>query len=291
MAKILDATHDGKGDGLMKKLLKIELVKTLNYASFKVILILHFLLFLLVIFVASQIEITVPGFNMKNLFQFPHVWESFSWMASWFNLLLAILLMVLVSNEFSFHTFRQHIITGLSRNDLVIGKGIIIFTVALYGVLLVLLTSTIFGIIFTSDFSFSIIFEKSYLLIVYFIQAIGYMTMGFFLAVLFRNTALSIIMYLLYFLLIEPIIRLLFPKEIRQYFPFKIISSLTPRPEFLSVTSEESMLDVTGQGNFNLDTIRITPESLPMSVTIPLAMVYIGIFVFLIFLLVRKRDL
>jgi len=179
----------------------------------------------------------------------------------------------------------------LSRNDLVIGKGIIIFTVALYGVLLVLLTSTIFGIIFTSDFSFSIIFEKSYLLIVYFIQAIGYMTMGFFLAVLFRNTALSIIMYLLYFLLIEPIIRLLFPKEIRQYFPFKIISSLTPRPEFLSVTSEESMLDVTGQGNFNLDTIRITPESLPMSVTIPLAMVYIGIFVFLIFLLVRKRDL
>ena len=149
----------------MKKLLKIELVKTLHYASFKVILILHFLLFLLVIFVTSQIEITVPGFNIKNLFQFPHVWESFSWMASWFNLLLAILLMVLVSNEFSFHTFRQHIITGLSRNDLVIGKGIIIFTIALYSLLLVLLTSTICGIIFTRDFSLSRIFEKSYLLL------------------------------------------------------------------------------------------------------------------------------
>lgn len=275
----------------MKKLFKIELVKILNYSSFKVILILHFLLFLLVIFVSSQIDISVPGFTMKNLFQFPHVWESFSWMASWFNLLLAILLIVLVGNEFSYKTFRQQVIIGLSRNDLILGKGIVILIVAVYGVVLVLFTSTLFGLIFTKGLSLSIVFEKSYILIVYFIQAIGYMTIGFFVAVLFRNTALSIVMYLLYFLLIEPIIRLMFPREARLYFPVKIISNLTARPEFLTVTSNKPMLDSAGQSSLDLNAIGIAQDPLPMYLTIILAVVYITIFSFLIFILIRKRDI
>jgi ABC-2 type transport system permease protein len=275
----------------MKKLLKIELVKILNYSSFKVILILHFLLFLLVIFVASQIEISFPGFTMKNLFQFPHVWESFAWMASWFNLLLAILLMVLVGNEFSYKTFRQQVITGLSRNDLILGKGIVVLIIAIYGVVLVLFTSILFGLIFTRELSISMVFEKSYILVVYFIQAIGYMTIGFFIAVLFRNTALSIIMYLLYFLLIEPIVRLLFPRDARLYFPVKIISNLTPRPEFLTVISDEPMVNASGQSNLDLNAIGIASDPLPMYLTILLALIYIAIFTILIFVFIRKRDI
>ena len=275
----------------MKKLFKIELVKVLNYSSFKVILILHFLLFLLVIFVSTQFEISVPGFTVKNLFQFPHVWESFAWIASWFNLLLAILLIVLVGNEYSYKTFRQQIITGLSRNDLILGKSIVIFIVAVYGVILVFFTSTIFGLIFTRGLSLSKKKKKSYILIVYFIQAIGYMTLGFLITVLFRNTALSIVMFLLYFLLIEPIIRLLFPRDARLYFPVKIISNLTPRPEFLTITSNESMLDVSGQSNLDLNAIGIAPDPLPTYLTILLAVAYITIFGTLIFIINRKRDI
>jgi hypothetical protein len=275
----------------MMKLFKIELVKILNYTSFRVILILHFLLFLLVVFVSTQIDISVPGFTTKNLFQFPHVWESFAWIASWFNLLLAILLIVLVGNEYSYKTFRQQVITGLSRNDLIIGKNLVIGIVALYGVLLVLFTSTVFGLIFTRGLSLSTVFEKSYILIVYFIQAIGYMTLGLLITVIFRNTALSIVMFLLYFLLIEPIIRLLFPRDIRLYFPVKIISNLTPRPEFLTITSNESMVDASGQSNLDLNAIGIAPDPLPEYLTILLALVYIATFSVLIFVIVRKRDI
>lgn len=275
----------------MKKLLKIESVKVLNYASFKIIIALHFFLFLLVIFITSRIEFSVPGFKMENLFQFPHIWETFSWIASWFNLLLAIILMVLIGNEFSFRTFRQHIITGLSRNDLILGKGIIILIVAIYGVLLVFLTTTVVGIIFTRGLTFSIIFEKSTILAVYFIQAIGYMTAGFFIAVLLRNTALSIIVFLLYFILVEPIIRAFFPKEARMYFPARIIANLTPRPEFLTITSEESVINAAGDSNLDLDIIGIAPEPLPLYGTVILALAYISIFGFAIYLLVRKKDM
>ncbi len=274
----------------MKKLFKIELIKIWNYASFRVILILHFLLFLLVIFVASQVDISVPGLTTKNLFQFPHVWESFAWVASWFNLLLAIILILLVGNEFSYKTFRQQLITGLSRNDLIIGKSLVVLLVAIYGVLLVFLTSTISGLIFTRGLTVSLIFEKSYLLAVYFIQAVGYMTIGILIAMIFRNTALSIVMYLLYFILIEPIIRLLFPREARLYFPVKIISNLTPKPEIFTIASDEPMLDASGQSNLDFHALGIAPEPLPFYLTILLALGYIVIFSFLIFVIVRKRD-
>ena len=275
----------------MRKLFKIELIKTINYVSFKVIIALHFILFLLVIFVASQVDVSVPGFRMKNLFQFPHVWSSFAWVASWFNLLLAIILMVLVGNEYSFKTFRQHVMNGLGRYDLVMGKGIVIVLISIYGLLLVLLSGAVSGIIFTKNIDFSDIFQKAYVLAVYFIQAVGYMTLGFLIAVLFRNTALSIVMFLLYFIFIEPILRKFFPQDVRQYFPVRIISNLTPMPEFLTVTSEESLLGSLDNSNLTLDAIGIRPEPLPLGITVVLAVLYITLFAFLTSLIVRKRDL
>jgi hypothetical protein len=98
-------------------------------------------------------------------------------------------------------------------------------------------------------------------------------------------------MFLLYFLLIEPIIRLLFPRDARLYFPVKIISNLTPRPEFLTITSNESMLDVSGQSNLDLNAIGIAPDPLPTYLTILLAVAYITIFGTLIFIINRKRDI
>lgn len=275
----------------MKNLLKNELTKTLNYSSFKVIMTLHFMLFILVIIVASRIDIAVPGFSMRNLFRFPDVWATFAWIASWFNMLLAIMIIVLVGNEFSFHTFRQQVINGLSIEDLIIGKGIVIFFIALYGVLLVFLSGTVSGIIFSHDFEFADLFSKSYLLAVYFIQAVGYMIIGMLIAVIFRNNSLSIIMFLLYFIFIEPIIRKFFSPEVRQFFPVKIISHLTPPPEVLTIASKKTIEGAAGGSNFDFEAIGLIPHQLPLLTTLLVAAGFISLFVFLIFQVMRRRDL
>ena len=275
----------------MKNLLKNELTKTLNYSSFKVIMTLHFMLFILVIIVASRIDIAVPGFSMRNLFRFPDVWATFAWIASWFNMLLAIMIIVLVGNEFSFHTFRQQVINGLSIEDLIIGKGIVIFFIALYGVLLVFLSGTVSGIIFSHDFEFADLFSKSYLLAVYFIQAVGYMIIGMLIAVIFRNNSLSIIMFLLYFIFIEPIIRKFFSPEVRQFFPVKIISHLTPPPEVLTIASKKTIEGAAGGSNFDFEAIGLMPHQLPLLTTLLVAAGFISLFVFLIFQVMRRRDL
>lgn len=252
---------------------------------------LHFILFLMVVILASKIDVAVPGFSMRNLFRFPDVWASFAWVASWFNILLAIMVIVLVGNEFSFRTFRQQIIDGLNIKELLLGKGFVIFMIALYGLLLVFISGSVFGIIFSNSFELAGLFSKSYLLAVYFIQAIGYMVIGVLFAVIFRNNSLSIIMFFLYFILIEPIIRKFFSPEIRQYFPVKIISHLTPPPEILTIASKKTMEDTAGNGNLNFESIGLIHDQLSLAVTLLLAVAFIILFGFLVFWIMRKRDI
>jgi len=275
----------------MKKLFELEKIKTLSYPAFKTLMIIHFLLFFLVILVTSRVHFTIPGFSVRGLYQFPNIWGFFPWVASWFNLFLAIVVILLVGNEFSFRTFRQNVIDGLSRNDLIGGKLILILAIAIYTFIMVLLAVLIFGLIYTRDLSFEIIFKNSYLILIYFIQAIGYMSMGILVAIIFRNNALSIIMFILYFALIEPIIRLFFKAEVRRFFPMKIISNLTPLPEFLTIASERKYTSASGESYLDLTEMGLLPENLSLGTTVFLAVGYIGFFIALSTVLINRRNL
>lgn len=275
----------------MKKLFQIELIKTFNNSTFRVFLSLHFLLFLLLVYVSTRVDITAPGFSTKKMFMFPNVWEVFSWMASWFNLLfLGITVIVLTGNEFSFKTARMQIMNGLSRNEFLLGKSLVILGIALWGLFVVFITSIITGLIYTPDITYQVVIQNSHLLLVYFLQAIAYMFFALLVVTIFRSNALSIMMYLLIFVMIEPIIRLFFPKIVRPYFPTKVLKDLTPMPEFLSITSDSDLVSSSGQNQFDLDVIGILPQSIPMLTSIILAIVYIGLFVGVTFWIIRKKD-
>ena len=275
----------------MKKIIEIEFIKIASYSVFRVLILLHFILFFLVILVTSQLDITVPGFSTYNLYQFPNVWEFFPWVASWFNILLAIMIIVLTGNEYSYHTFRQQVINGLSRIQLLSGKGTLIVIIAIYSTLMVFLFSIIFGFIFTREYVFSVFYEKIYILLVYFLQAIAYMALGFFIAVLFKNTGLSITLFILFRFIIEPVIRLFFPKNFRLYFPVKVISNLTPMPEFLTIFAGKMNGDNQAIDTYSLREMGIMPEELPILVNIILAAGYTILFVFLAWLLLKRRNL
>jgi ABC-2 type transport system permease protein len=270
----------------LKRIIEIEWSKISSYSFLKVILIMHFCLFLLVAFVFSKMEISVPGFTFSNLFMFPNVWCTFAWVASWFNILLAIIVIVLTGNEFTYRTLRQQVISGLSRNEFIYGRGVLILFLSVYGFIMVSFTGMVFGLIYTPDIQLSIMFNNFGLVFIYMLQAIGYMVIGIMMAVLFRNNSLSIILYLLYFILIEPIVRVLCPMQIRAWFPVKIISHLTPVPEILKMTS------TGGDGaSFTFERLGLMPRQLSASTTTLMAVAYITIFIFLIFRMIRKRDL
>jgi ABC-2 type transport system permease protein len=271
----------------VKRIIGIEWSKISTYGFFRIIIILHFALYLLVTFVASQIEIEFPGITPGNLFIFPNVWSTFAWIASWFNILLAIMVIVLTGNEFANRTFRQQVLSGLSRNEFIYGKGLLVGGLAIYSFILVTVTGLIYGFAYTSGFQLSMLFDNYYVVLIYIVQAIGYMTIGIVVAVVFRNISLSIILFLLYFFMIEPIIRLFCPMVIRPYFPVKVISHLTPLPEIFNITKNT----VNGNNDMSFEKMGILPAQLPVQINLIMAVIYILLFTALIFWLIRKKDI
>lgn len=271
----------------MKRLIQLEWTKISSYNFFRLVLILTSALFLLTLFVFSRIDISVPGFTWRNVFRFPDVWQSFAWVASWFNLLLAILVITIAGNEFTGRTLRQQVMTGLSREEWLAGKGILIIGLALFGMMMILIAGLVFGLIFTRDLTAGMLFQEISILLIYLIQAVGYMVLGLLFISVLRSNALAIILYLLYFILIEPVIRGLCPVEIRPWFPVKIISHLTPFPEFLKITSGEEL----DNSVMTFQNIGIMPQQLESSTTILMAVLYISVFGVLTYLVVKRRDL
>ncbi len=50
-------------------------------------------------------------------YDFAHTWQTTSYVGGWLLLLPGLLLILLITNEFSFRTHRQNIIDGWARKD------------------------------------------------------------------------------------------------------------------------------------------------------------------------------
>ena len=132
----------------------------------------------------------------------------------------------------------------------------------------------IFGFISGGDGSFS---SDINFLLVYFIQALGYMAVGLIIAILVRSSALSIIIFLCSILL-ESIVRALIPDVIDQYFPMKIISNLTPFP------TPEGMM-VAEMKN------AMVPEVMSLNTTLTVAVIYVLAFWGIAYFILTKKDI
>ena len=268
----------------MGKLLRIEIIKTFSSNTFRSLISLHLILFLLVVLAISKIDVSFGLFSVDALFQFPHVYDFFAWIASWFNIFLAIIGIVLVSNEFRFGTFKQHIIDGLNREQLVMGKVQVLLIIAVYGILLVLISSLVSGVIMGEDLSGSAMFKNIDILFVYFLQTLSYIAMGLFFAVLFKNNALAIITFILYLFPGEVIIRKLLFSDIQRYFPAKLISDLTPFPEYVSESLQGP--GAASQMNFPMQ----AEPALSQATSVGMAIFYFIFFVGLAYWLLKARS-
>jgi ABC-2 type transport system permease protein len=272
----------------MKNIIKIELIKTWGYPGFRTIIILHAILFLFVVSIGANIQLSIQGLRIDKLFAFPNVWATFSWIGSWFNLLLGIIAIILVGNEHQFRTFRKQIIDGLSRNQILHGKMIVITILALYALVLVLLTGLLFGIIYSDNITIGSIFEKTPYVLVLFIQSFAYMMLGMLFAFIFKSNALSIVTFILFFFPVEPILRVFFPSIIDQFFPIKIISNLTPMPDFVGITTSD-LIQINGSSPSSMH-LGMMSESLSVGTSTFVCLGYIALFYFLANQIIKHRN-
>lgn len=257
----------------MTSLLTTELRKLLPYRTFWIILSLYGAL--LVLFMYSSSSITINGQQFgTEMYRFPGIWMRLTYIASYFNLLLGILMITLITDEYTFRTFRQQVIDGLFRRDLVLAKGLVALLIGSVCTVFVALTGLSFGLSYSPVWTPALLAQDAMHLVYYLVQALGYMAIAVFFSFLIRKNGLAILTFLLYTKVLEPLIHWRLDDEWDKYLPMKVYSSLTPTP------GQELLDSLTGP------TIALSPQQAVLP-----ALIYIGLFYLLSLGLLKMRDL
>ena len=272
----------------MRRLLHIEQIKLLNYNPFRITLGLYFLAFTLGIVIYPAIDKEIPVISLSDVFRFPDVWMFLAWITEPYNVMLALVVIMVTTKEFNNHTFKTQVIFGLSRTDLLLQKLISILALSLFATLLIGLTSLTLGLIYSYKLTFKIAMENTWILGTYFLAAFSYMTMGLMVGLLIRNTALSLLTFIALRTFVDPVLWLILRKsEVKWYLPFRTITRLTPLPELIELFQRK----MNSNEPIDESALEILPEGLPAYLNILMVILFTGIALFFSHRLLQRRRL
>jgi len=256
----------------MIKLLSIELKKIVSYPTFWVFALLYLFMVLVVFMAIPSIKLNLPMGNLSfsSYYTFPDIWHTLTYIAGFFNLLLGVLVVILITNEFTFRTVRQNIIDGWTVNDFLGAKVILLVFLALCTTVFVFLLGLTYGLVASLSFDASSIFAQIGFVVAYFVQALAYLCFALLMGTLLKKAGIGIIFFLLYSKIIEPLIGWKLPNEISDYLPFHNISSLIDNPAFKLVG--------------------VNVSNSPLGIHFIFTLIYSAIFIAVTYLLLRKRD-
>jgi len=254
------------------KLLSIELKKITSYPTFWVFAVLYLFMVLVVFMVIPSIKLNLPMWNLSltSYYTFPDIWHTLTYIAGFFNLLLGVLVVILVTNEFTFRTLRQNIIDGWTVNDVLSAKVYLLIFLSICTTVFVFLLGLIYGLFASPSFEASSIFAQISFVVAYFVQALAYLCFALLMGTLLKKAGIGIIFFLLYSKIIEPLIGWKLPHEISDYLPFHNISSLIDNPAFKLVGVDVS--------------------TSPLGIHFVFTLLYSVIFILGSYLLLKKRD-
>lgn len=249
----------------MIKLLKIDFNKIRGYKTFWILTGLYAVLIILFFFgmqgvvdnlgeeanSKSPIPLSVP-----SLYSLPGIWQILTYCAGFFKLFLGVVVIILITNEYSYKTIRQNVINGFSRWDFIASKFLTIGMISLASTLLVFIVGLILGIMHTEGVTFGLIFEKTEFLLAYFLEVYTFLIFAFFIGLLVKRSGLAIGLLLIYSYIVEPVARYYLPDQIGDYLPKRIIGSMIGFPntstlqklnfEFQDYISSTDVLMVAG---------------------------------------------
>jgi hypothetical protein len=78
--------------------------------------------FALGLLIYPAVDKEIPVISLSDLFRFPDVWLFLTWVTEPYNILLALVVIMITTKEFSNHTFKTQVVFGLSRTELLLQK-------------------------------------------------------------------------------------------------------------------------------------------------------------------------
>ncbi|MFA8299667.1 MAG: ABC transporter permease [Hyphomicrobiales bacterium] len=267
----------------MFNLFKIELRKAYSNKAFWILLGLYTLLTVIVFFsIQGVIDLAFDkaGANSpfpipkESIYTFPKVYQNLAYIAGFYKIFLAILIIIFVTNEYSYRTIRQNVVNGMSREGVLIGKLLLIFVISLFSMILIFLCSIILGFINTDGVTSSMFFEKMFFIPTYFLEVFFYLCFAMMIAHIVKRSGLAIGIFFLYSYIVEYILYYKLPDSINDYLPLRAIGGLVKIPN-------TQLMQIFG---INFQEYVGLPELIS-------SFVWAIIFVSISYLLIKKRDL
>ncbi|MCF8715077.1 ABC transporter permease [Joostella atrarenae] len=276
----------------MKRLLQIEFIKLWNNRASKFLIIAYFvLLTFIALFATVKFDIGEVNFQLadQGIFNFPYIWHFNTYIAAFFKLFLAIVIVSMMSNEYSNKTIKQNLIDGLSKKEFILSKFLTVVVFSIVSTIFIFIISLILGLCYSDYNELSIIFSDLEYLFAFFVKLLGFFSFCLFLGILVKRSAFA-----LGFLILWQVIEgLLFglvrwqtdgetTSLITQFLPLNAMSNLIPEP-FSRLGAVQSVANQMGE-----------PLSKDYAVhwyTVLIVLLWTFIFIYLSFKLLKKRDL
>jgi ABC-type transport system involved in multi-copper enzyme maturation permease subunit len=226
----------------MNRLVSIELQKIWKNKASKVLTLTYFILLSFIALIASiKFDIGIFKFHLAEMgiFNFPFIWHFNTYIAAWLKFFLAIVIVSMMANEYSYGTLKQNLIDGLSKKEFVLSKFLTVVLFALCSTIFVFVMSLILGLCFSSYNEFDVILMDLDYLLAFFVKLTGFFSFCLFLGILVKRSAFAL-GFLLVWSIIEGIIKgvlafKIFPNSntddyVMQFFPLEAMSNLIVEP-------------------------------------------------------------
>lgn len=185
----------------MLDLLRIEWMKIKSYKAF----IILGIFFILGIITANYIVYSVFAnvvnesdakmiISETNPYDFKYVWQTTSYTSGFLLIMPAMLLIILVTNEYTFKTNRQNIINGWSRANFIDVKLLLALVFALVATLAVIITGFVFGWASRTAISFEGFTHVLY----FFLKTLSYNLFAILFSVMIKKTGFAIGAFFVY---------------------------------------------------------------------------------------------
>jgi len=277
----------------MVRLLEIEFIKLWNNRASKVLIISYFVLLTSIALVAAiKFDIGPINFHLadQGIFNFPYIWHFNTYIAALFKLFLAIVIVSMMSNEYSNKTIKQNLIDGLSKKEFILSKFLTVISFALISTIFVFTVSLILGLIYSDFNELPIIFSDLEFLFAFFLKLVGFFSFCLFLGILVKRSAFALGFLILWAIVEQILFGILGWKfvswetanAIKGFFPLQSMSNLIEEP-FSRLKAVQSIVNEIGE--------KVILDYQVYWYEIAIVLCWTAIFVYLSYALLKKRDL
>ena len=179
----------------MLRLLTIEFHKLKYNSASKILSIIYFGLLTSIALIAA-IKFEFGNFKLHladaGIFNFPYIWHFNTYIASILKFFLLLVIVSMMSNEYSYKTLKQNLIDGLSKKEFILSKFYTVVVLALISTIFVFIVSLILGLFYSDYNEFAIIVSDLDYLFAFFIKLTGFFSFGLFLGILVKRSAFAV---------------------------------------------------------------------------------------------------